>query len=255
MSHSRDAEPGKESGEQHSQSPRRTPGEHSEAEGLVEVVPSDADQRIRVARLTSSGADEVGELDRVSDDLVAAMLTPLDGRRRAQLLDAVATVDRLLTAGMVTIEVVDPRSDDAGLCMESYFAELDVRFDDGFDQGLSTSVDYTEFSEPTGLLLIARLRGQPIGCGGLKFHDDEPPDIKRMWIAPSAWGLGVGRRLLTALEHEARRHGARTVRLETNRNLGEALELYRARVRRGRPFNDERYAHHWFEKPLTGDSD
>ena len=72
-----------------------------------------------------------------------------------------------------------------------------------------------------------------------------------MWIAPAARGLGVGRRLLDELERALRRHGATVARLETNRALTEAIGLYRsAGYREVAPFNDEPYAHHWFEKSL-----
>jgi ribosomal protein S18 acetylase RimI-like enzyme len=72
-----------------------------------------------------------------------------------------------------------------------------------------------------------------------------------MWVAPAARGLGLGRRLLRELEDEARRRGATAIRLETNRTLGEAIALYRsAGYVEIDPFNDEPYAHHWFEKPL-----
>jgi ribosomal protein S18 acetylase RimI-like enzyme len=72
-----------------------------------------------------------------------------------------------------------------------------------------------------------------------------------MWVAPTARGLGVGRRILGALEEHARRHEVRVVHLETNKSLREAMSLYRSagyvEVER---FNDEPYAHHWFEKRL-----
>jgi DNA-binding MarR family transcriptional regulator/GNAT superfamily N-acetyltransferase len=222
-----------------------------ESEGLVEVIGDELDQRLRIAVPTPAGRREQHELDRLSDQLATTLIDSLDDRRRQDLLDAMHTVERLLTAGMVTVEVADPRSADAAHCMESYFAELDVRFDDGFDQSLSTSVDYTEFAPPDGLLLIARLRGEPIGCGALKFHGDRPPDVKRMWIDPSARRLGIGRRLLSALEHQAMAGGATVIRLETNRALDQAISLYRAAgYVEVPPFNDEHYAHHWFEKHL-----
>ena len=54
------------------------------------------------------------------------------------------------------------------------------------------------------------------------------------------------------LEHCAAEHGVRRVRLETNRNLTEAIGLYRsAGYVEVDAFNDEPYAHHWFEKALT----
>ncbi len=76
-----------------------------------------------------------------------------------------------------------------------------------------------------------------------------------MWVAESVRGLGIGRRLLCELEDHAARHGATTVRLETNRALVEAINLYRsAGYTEVAPFNDETYAHHWFEKKITSSS-
>jgi ribosomal protein S18 acetylase RimI-like enzyme len=72
-----------------------------------------------------------------------------------------------------------------------------------------------------------------------------------MWVAPTARGLGLGRRLLDDLEAHAAARGVRTLRLETNRALGEAIGLYRsAGYREVAAFSEEPYAHHWFEKAL-----
>ncbi len=222
-----------------------------EGDGLVTVETPDDDRRRRVARRTAAGEAEAAELDRLSDDLARALLDPLDESRRRQLLEAAATIERLLTVGMVEVAVEDPGSEDARFCIESYYAELDVRFDAGFDPALSRYGDVAEYAEPAGLLMLARLRGEPIGCGALKFGSADATEIKRMWIAAGARGLGVGRRLLGELEAEAARRGATTVRLDTNRNLTEAISLYRAAGYHEVPaFNDERYAHHWFEKPV-----
>jgi ribosomal protein S18 acetylase RimI-like enzyme len=161
-------------------------------------------------------------------------------------------VERLLQASMVHFAIEDPASIDARSCFEQYFAELDTRFDVGFNPALSIPADARDLTPPAGILLIARLRNRPVGCGALKLHGDAPAELKRMWIAPAARGLGVGRRLLHELERHAREAGAAVVRLETNRSLTEAIALYRRsgylEVDR---FNDEPYAHHWFEKRLS----
>jgi ribosomal protein S18 acetylase RimI-like enzyme len=105
---------------------------------------------------------------------------------------------------------------------------------------------------PAGLFLVATLRDEPIGSGALKFHQKEPAEIKRMWVAESARGLGVGRRILGELEKHAAQHGARAVRLETNKTLVEAISLYRSAGYLEVPaFNDEPYAHHWFAKQIS----
>ena len=75
-------------------------------------------------------------------------------------------------------------------------AELDRRFPQGFDPALSISAAAAELRPPAGLLLVASLQTEPVGCGALKFHDDAPTELKRMWVAESARGLGLGRRLL-----------------------------------------------------------
>jgi DNA-binding MarR family transcriptional regulator/GNAT superfamily N-acetyltransferase len=223
-----------------------------EAEGLVRVRPSTDDQRVRVVRLTAAGRAERAELDRLSDDLAGSLLESLDEPRRDRLVEAMATVERLLTVGLVQVTDEDPTSEDARRCLDAYFRELDERFDTGFEVGRSIPADATDLVEPAGLLLVARLDGRPIGAGAVKFHGRDPAEIKRMWVAAEARGLGVGRRILGELERRARDHGARTARLETNRALAEAVALYRsAGYVEVPPFNDEPYAHHWFEKDLS----
>ncbi len=160
-------------------------------------------------------------------------------------------VEKLLAAAMVEVRAVDPEHPYAHYCLREYFAELDRRFAAGFDPARSIPADAGELRPPAGVLLIALLRAEPIGCGALKFHGKAPTEIKRMWVAESARGLGIGRRLLGELEARAAQHGSRVLRLETNRSLTEAIAMYRsAGYREVDPFNDEPYAHHWFEKRI-----
>jgi DNA-binding MarR family transcriptional regulator/GNAT superfamily N-acetyltransferase len=223
-----------------------------EAAGLVVVGADDSDRRVRVARLTPSGASERAVLDERSDQLAASLLAPLTMRQRARMVAAMADVERLLSAAMVEVTPIDPADPRARYCLTAYFAELGRRFEHGFDPGQSIPADDDELRPPAGVLLLVSLGADPIGCGALKFHGNEPAELKRMWVAESARGLGVGRRLLGALEHRAAISGAGTVRLETNKALTEAISLYRsAGYTEVSPFNEEAYAHHWFEKHLT----
>src|SRR5262245_42816438 len=135
--------------------------------------------------------------------------------------------DHGVELSLVQFAVEDPTTADARWCLGQYFAELNTRFETGFDPSLSITADAHELTPPAGALLIARLRGEAIGCGALKFHGDAPAELKRMWVAPSARGIGLGRRLLHELEQHARESGATVVRLETNRSLVEAIAMYR----------------------------
>src|SRR5438477_11312949 len=81
--------------------------------------------------------------------------------------------------------------------------------------------------------------------------DTRIAEVKRMWVASDVRGLGLGRRLLERLSAEAASRGMVILRLETNRSLSEAKHLYeRAGFVEVEPFNNEPYAHHWFQKDL-----
>jgi len=155
-----------------------------------------------------------------------------------------------LAAG-VEIAAADPSSRGARHCLEQYFAELAVRFPEGFDLTRDGGGAPSGLAPPDGCLLVARLAGEPVGCAGLRLLEPGMGEIKRMWVAPGARGCGIGRRLLRELEQRARERGMRALRLDTHSSLGEALGLYRscgyAEIAR---FNDNPYAHHWFEKIL-----
>jgi DNA-binding MarR family transcriptional regulator/GNAT superfamily N-acetyltransferase len=222
-----------------------------ERDGLITVEVNEADARLRTARLTDTGGTERAELDRRSDQAAAALLGPLTSGQRARLVSAMAEVERLLTASAIEVGVRDPRDPAARACLRAYEEELARRFDGGFDPARSISAGDHEMTPPEGLFLVALLHGEPAGCGALKFHPGAPAEVKRMWVSPSVRGLGLGRRLLAELETQAAAHGVRVLRLETNQTLTEAVALYRSAGYREVPaFNDEPYAHHWFEKAI-----
>jgi DNA-binding MarR family transcriptional regulator/N-acetylglutamate synthase-like GNAT family acetyltransferase len=223
-----------------------------ETDGLITVDHSDVDKRVRTVHLTVSGAAERAVLEQRSDELAVSLLAPLSAAQRDRLVVAMGDVERLLTAATVEIAPIDPAHPSARHCLREYYAELDRRFEAGFDPALSRLADTDELRPPTGLFLLASMRSDPVGCGVVRFHDTQPSEIKRMWVAESARGLGIGRRLLDELEAHAAARGSSVVRLDSNRALTEAIAMYHsAGYVEVEAFNDERYAQHWFEKHLA----
>jgi DNA-binding MarR family transcriptional regulator len=219
---------------------------------LIELRPGPRDERVRTAYLTQAGLAEVEEMDRRSDIAAEAILTPLGEAQRERLVEAMAEVHRLLQASGIRIERVDPANDSARWCVQQYFSELASRFAEGFDPAQSIPADEAELRPPSGVILVASVDGEAVACGAVKLIGPRMGSLKRMWVASSARGVGLGKRMLEALESEARDLGVTTLRLETNRALTEAISLYR---RSGyvevAPFNADPYADFWFEKQLT----
>lgn len=220
-----------------------------EGQGLATTRNDEHDARVRRAQLTAKGKREWNKLDARSRDLAASLLAPLGESQRRRMLAAMAEVERFLRASAVTIAAGDPFGAEAQACIAAYFSELQERFDQGFDPARSSPADPEELVPPSGYFFLARLEGQPVGCGALKLRQDGYGEIKRMWVAPSARGLGVAQRILDAIEAQAREAGLDVLQLDTNRNLTEARSLY---ARNGyaeiAPYNDNPYAHYWFEK-------
>jgi DNA-binding MarR family transcriptional regulator/N-acetylglutamate synthase-like GNAT family acetyltransferase len=223
-----------------------------ESAGLIELNASAADRRIRVARLTTAGRRERATLDRRSDKLAQSLLAPLSSEQRQRLVAAMRDVERLLVAASVEIRPVDPEDPDAQYCLAEYVAELNRRSTRGFDPSVGATARPDEVRPPAGQFFVGYLHGNAIGCGAVKHHADAPAEIKRMWIAPEARGLGLGRRLLETLEACALARGAPVAHIETSAVLTEALALYRSTGWiEVAAFNDEPFADHWFEKALT----
>lgn len=221
------------------------------AQGLVEVTKPRGDGRLRRVSLTEKGRAELAAYHRLSDELAQSMLAPLEAPERDRLVTAMAEVERLLRAAAVVVRREAPNSADARWCLAEYFREIAQRFETGFNPLEGNVVRDDEMTPPAGFFFVARLDGRPVGCGALKRVDETTGEIKRMWTAPAARGVGVASRIIETIEATARQSGLSALRLDTNRTLKEAHALYRklgfAEVA---AFNDNPYAHHWFRKGL-----
>jgi DNA-binding MarR family transcriptional regulator/GNAT superfamily N-acetyltransferase len=220
-----------------------------EEEGLVRTVPHPDDARRRVAKLTAAGQREFDAYEALSNAQAEALLA-----RHAKpeaLLAAMDLVAAALGRRNISIEQTDPRSDAARYCLGEYYAELSRRLKGGFDVALSRDPDAADMIAPRGAFLVALSDGMPLGCVGLKRHGRVTAEIKRLWVSPSARGLGIARGLMDAAENAARDLSIQLLRLDTNSALPEARQLYRStgwiEIER---FNDDPYPDLFFEKRL-----
>ncbi|WP_037852713.1 GNAT family N-acetyltransferase [Streptomyces sp. NRRL S-340] len=110
-------------------------------------------------------------------------------------------------------------------------AEYHVRYGDGGD---ATHLDPADFRPPNGVYLIAYDEdGTPVATGGWRSQDkneegneDGDAELKRMFVIEPMRGRGLARRILAALEDDARAAGRVRMVLETGDQQPEAIALY-----------------------------
>jgi DNA-binding MarR family transcriptional regulator/GNAT superfamily N-acetyltransferase len=215
-----------------------------EEQGLVAVDVHPEDGRVRVARLTAAGRRERADLDDRSRERIAGLLHGLSDLQRGQLLAAQEQIQRLLRLATVTVEHVPGGSEPARECLRRYAAELDDRFPEGYDAAALTPP-----AEVTGEQLLAVEDGRPVGCGLWTHLEPDVAEVRHLWVAPEARGLGLGRLLLERLEEGAAADGVTTIRLGTHTALTEAITLYRrSGYRETANYSDSPYNQLAFEK-------
>ena len=126
----------------------------------------------------------------------------------------------------IAIEEADPRDDAARHCLGEYYSELGRRFKQGFDVSLSRDPDAVDMVRPRGAFLLAMSDGLPIGCVGLKERRRNGGNQEALDL-PDRARFRHCRRLMHAVENLARELSVKTLRLDTNSALPEALKLYR----------------------------
>ncbi len=154
------------------------------------------------------------------------------------------------------VTVAAPGSPEARAVLTAYFRDIVSRYHrreatPGEVQAAMAAEPSDDLCPPHGLFLLARRDDAVIGCAGLRLLPARTGEITRVFVVRGARRLGVGRQLLRAVEDAARQHAVSRLRLDTRGDLAEARQLYTANgYQEVAPFNDGRFADHWYGKPL-----
>lgn len=217
-----------------------------EKQELIELLWITDVQRHRAVGLTGKGQAAFDEYEALAQEHAASLLKSLNVAERERLVAAMTEVKRLLQLASVEVSFEPASTKVAAWCRKQYFDELGRRFDKGFNRN-KASDDLQE-----GHFAVARINDEPVGCGTLRSLEPGVGEIKRLWVTDRARGQGVAGKLMQALELKALGEGIQTLRLDTNKALTEAHALYRKLgYREIQRYNDNPYAHHWFEKNLS----
>jgi DNA-binding MarR family transcriptional regulator/predicted GNAT family acetyltransferase len=221
-----------------------------EREGLIETATDPADRRCRIARLTGTGQAELAAYEAIGFDRAADLIARA-GARAGELVGAMDLIATLLNRDQLDIRPADPDSAEVGYCWQCYFDDLALRIP------ATRTATFTlpdpaaaSYRPPGGRCLVAWSDDLPVGCVALRPLDPTCAEVKRLWVHDSARGQGLARRLMAAVEDEARAMGHRLLKLDTNSALTEALALYRSTGWRETAPYTGAPADVWLEKPL-----
>ncbi|MEU8586783.1 GNAT family N-acetyltransferase [Streptomyces sp. NPDC048664] len=160
-----------------------------------------------------------------------------------------------------TVSPEPPDSPVAAALWRAYYTEVSDRWF-ALHEGRRTPEDELEreiaadtgdyLAPPNGTLLVARFEGEPAGTAGVRMLDTDTAELKRVFLREENRGRGGAALLVAAAEHAALGLGARRIVLDTRSDLVEARTLYtRLGYTETAPHNDQKYADHWFTKPLN----
>jgi putative acetyltransferase len=121
----------------------------------------------------------------------------------------------------LVFEHIETPTDDARLLIGELDAELNGSYEPQHRHGLSIARVF----QPHVRFFIARLDGEPVGCGGIAFEDGFA-EVKRMYVRPQARGRGVARTILNHLQEESRKSGVTRLTIETGDAQLTAIRLY-----------------------------
>jgi carbonic anhydrase len=83
------------------------------------------------------------------------------------------------------------------------------------------------YQPPLGRLFLALVDGTPEGCVGVRPQEDGVCEMKRLYVRPTARGLGLGRALAEAAIAGALEVGYDRMRLDSLPTMTSAQRLYR----------------------------
>jgi DNA-binding MarR family transcriptional regulator/GNAT superfamily N-acetyltransferase len=199
---------------------------------LLTTTPSPIDRRRRTISLTRKGKAAFRDLDARSAAQARTLLTPLKESDRRRVIGAMRAIQETLGEGAAPLAYVlrPPHAGDFGRVVEMHgrlYAD-EYGWDSSFEALVARIVaDYAEGHDPRReCAWMAEIDGEPVGCVFCTKKDEDSAQLRLLLVAPSARGLGIGRRLVEECIQFARAAGYVRIVLWTNDVLTAARRLY-----------------------------
>jgi DNA-binding MarR family transcriptional regulator/GNAT superfamily N-acetyltransferase len=223
--------------------------------GLVEKRPSKSDGRQSLLRLTKKGQKDFATLDARQNEEVNAALNNLSSSEQSRLIEAMRTIQRLLSSQperKVPYILRPHHPGDMGWVVHRHgvLYSQEYGWDEHFEALVAQIVaDFIKNFDPKReRCWIAERDGEIVGSVFLVKKSKTVGQLRLLLVEPKARGLGIGSRLVDECIRFARRVGYRKIMLGTNDVLDAARHIYEQAD--FRLVKEE--AHHSFGHDLVG---
>lgn len=204
-----------------------------EQNGLITRKPLPSDRRQFRLGLTAKGRQAFAKVNRSSHDDVAHMLATLSGGDRQRLIEAMAVIERLLSASSAATPPAtlrEPRPGDMGWVVQSHGSLYgrEYGFDSSFEGLVAEIVAkfLSSFDASRERCWIAEIAGAPVGSVFLVRHTDDVAKLRLLLVDPAGRGQGLGQRLVAECIAFAKACGYRKITLWTQSILLGARGIY-----------------------------
>jgi DNA-binding MarR family transcriptional regulator/N-acetylglutamate synthase-like GNAT family acetyltransferase len=203
--------------------------------GLIEKEDSPKDARQTLLTLTKKGRRAFEPLNSRSNDQVAAMLAPLSPDKQNSLLEAMRTIESLLSPKSqrpASYLLRQHRPGDMGWVVQRHGALYwqEYRYDERFEALVAEIVaEFIQNLDPKReRCWIAEKDGENVGCIFLVKKSAAVAKLRLLLVEPSARGLGIGKRLVEECVCFAREAGYKKILLWTQSELAAARAIYKS---------------------------
>ena len=231
-----------------------------ERRGLVRKLRSDKDARQRLLSLTDAGRDAFTVLDDRAREEVSEMLGALSGAEQQRLLDAMRTVEDVLSndvsgKGFKYSRPFFLRGHEPGdigwvVHRHGTLYAREYGWDESFEALVARiSADFIDgYDLRKERCWIAEMNGERVGCVFVVKANNKVAKLRLLLVDPKARGLGLGTHLVEECIRFARSRGYEKLTLWTNSVLDAARHVYEEQ---GFKLVEEE-AHQSFGKDLVG---
>ncbi len=209
-----------------------------EKDGLITKEKSKEDARQRNILLTKKGRKVSDDILTEARRIITNIVSPLAVPEQIRLVGAMTTIDRIINQGRMTDDRVTPppyvirphRMGDIGLIIHNHavrFAE-DYGFNSEFEALVAEkSAEFIRsFNPAKERCWVAEMDGHLVGSVFLVDNGQECGELRLLYVAPHARGMGIGSNLLNELVRFARHVGYKKLRMRTESVLDYAIPLF-----------------------------